>query len=79
MNFDTEGSKFEKKKTMFVFVGGGGGGGGALTPKLYAKLCHLRSNKEIQLSTYLHNVEHEVKLTFQNLKTLILSSLQSEF
>ena len=31
--------------------GGEGRGGGALTPKLDAKLCQLRSNTEIQLST----------------------------
>ena len=47
MNFDNEGSKFEKKNVCVC----GGRGGGALTPKLYAKLCHLRSNTEIQLST----------------------------
>ena len=35
MNFDKEGSKFEKK--IFVCVRRGGGRG-ALTPKLYAKL-----------------------------------------
>ena len=76
MNFDKEGSKFEKKKTcvsvyVCVCVCVWREEGGALTPKLYAKLCHLRS--------YLHNVEHVVKLTRRNLKTLILSSLLSKF
>ena len=50
VNFDKGESKFEK--TMFVCVCGGGGG--TLTPKLYAKLCQLRSSTEI------HNVEHVV-------------------
>ena len=38
VNFDKEGSKFEKKKCLCVCGGEGGGCGGALTPKLYAKL-----------------------------------------
>ena len=50
MNFDKEGFKFAKKKCLCVFVCVCGREG-ALTPKLYAKLCHLRSNTEIQLST----------------------------
>ena len=37
MNFDKEGSKFEKKMFMCVCVWRGGGRG-ALTPNLYAKL-----------------------------------------
>ena len=36
MNFDKEGSKFEKKNICVCVCGGEGGG--ALTPKLYAKL-----------------------------------------
>ena len=54
MNFDKEGSKFEKKNVcvcMWREGEGGRGGGGALTPKLYAKLCQFTSNTEIQLST----------------------------
>ena len=59
MNIDKEGSKFEKKNVcVCVWRGGreGAGGGGrgegsTLTPKLYAKLCQLRSNTEIQLYT----------------------------
>ena len=56
MKFDKGESKFEK---MFVCVWRGGG---TLTQKLYAKLCQLRSSKEI------HNVEHVVNSTFLNLK-----------
>ena len=37
MNFDKEGSKFEKKKCLCVCVWRGGGRG-ALKPNLYAKL-----------------------------------------
>ena len=48
MNFDKEGSKFEKKNVCVCVCGGEGG---VLTPKLYAKLCHLRSYTEIQLFT----------------------------
>ena len=53
MKFDKEGYKFEKKKVcVCVYVCMcGGRGGSALTPKLYEKLCHLRSNTEIQLSS----------------------------
>ena len=56
MNFNKE-AKSEKK----IFGKGGGGGGGALKPKQYARLC--------QMSKYnnLHNVEHVVQSTFQNM------------
>ena len=71
MNFDKGEAKFEKKMFVCVCVCGGEGRGGTLTPKLYAKLCQLRSSTEI------HNVEHVVNSTFLNLKTLIFSSLIS--
>ena len=71
MNFDKGESKFEKN--IFVCACVCGGEGGTLTPKLYAKLCQLRSSTEI------HNVEHVVNSTFLNLKTLILSRLLSVF
>ena len=70
MNFDKGEAKFEKKMFVCVCVWRGGEGG-TLTPKLYAKLCQLRSSTEI------HNVEHVVNSTFLNLKTLIFSSLLS--
>ena len=73
MNFDKEGSKFEKNVCVCLCVCVEGRGGAALTPKLYAKLC------QTQKYNYLHNVEHVVKLTFRNLKTLILSSVLNEF
>ena len=73
VKFDKGESKFEEKKCLCVCVCGGEGGGSTLTPKLYAKLCQLRSSTEI------HNVEHVVNSTFLNLKTLILSSLLSVF
>ena len=72
VKFDKGESKFETKNVC-VCVCGGEGGGSTLTPKLYAKLCQLRSSTEI------HNVEHVVNSTFLNLKTLILSSLLSVF
>ena len=71
VKFDKGESKFEEKKCLCVCVWRGGGS--TLTPKLYAKLCQLRSSTEI------HNVEHVVNSTFLNLKTLILSSLLSVF
>ena len=77
MNFDNEGSKSMKdlnsKKKMFVCVEGGGG---ALTPKLYAKLCHLRSNTEIQLSTQCRACS---KINISKSKNSNLSSLLCEF
>ena len=74
MNFDKGESKFEKKNVcVCVCVCVWRGEGGTLTPKLYAKLCQLRSSTEI------HNVEHVVNSTFLNLKTLILSSLLCVF
>ena len=75
MNFDKGVSKFEKKMFVCVCVKNvcvcvcimcvcvERGGGSTLTPKLYAKLCQLRSNTEI------HNVKHVVNSTFLNLKT----------
>ena len=51
MNFDKEESKFEKKNVCVCCVCVWRGGGSALTPKLYAKLCQLKLNTEIQLST----------------------------
>ena len=56
--------------------GGGGGGGGALTPKLYAKLCHLRSNTEIQLSKQCRACS---KINISKSKNSNLTSLLSEF
>ena len=65
MNFDKGVSKFKKKMfvCMCVCVCVERGGGSTLTPKLYAKLCQLRSNTEI------HNVKHVVNSIFLNLKT----------
>ena len=73
MNFNKEGSEFEKKMFVCVCVMEGRG---ALTPKLYAKLCHLRSNTEIQLSTLCRAYS---KINISKSKTLILSSLLNEF
>ena len=78
MNFDREESKFEKKICLCVCGGGGGGGGGrALTSKWYVKLCQLRSNTEIQLSTQCRACG-KINIS-KSQKTLILSSLVSEF
>ena len=77
MNFDKEESKFEKKKCLCVCVEGRGEGvGSALTPKLVPKLCQLRSNTEIQISTQCRACG---KIKISKSKTLILSSLLSGF
>ena len=69
MNFDKEGSKLKK---MFVCVCREGG---ATTPKLYVKLCNLRSNTEIQLSTQCRACS---KINISKSKKSNLSSLLSE-
>ena len=80
MNFDKEGSKFEKKNVCVCVCvcvcvwTERGGGAGALTPKLYAKLCHLRSNTEIQLSTQCRACS---KINISKSKNSNLSSLLS--
>ena len=80
MNFDKEGSKFEKNVCVCGGEGGGGGvgggKGGALTPKLYVKLCHLRSNTEIQLSSQCRACS---KINISKSKNSNLSSQLSEF
>ena len=83
MNFDKERSKFEKIKRLCVCVWREGVGAGGLTAKLYAKLCHLRSNTEIKLYAKLchlrSNTEIQLstqcracsKINISKLKTLI--------
>ena len=79
MNLDKEESKFEKKcLCVFVCVSVcGGEGGGRTDTKTVCKTVSLEV--KCRKNNYLHNVEHVVKLTFRNLKTLILSSLLNEF
>ena len=60
MNFNKEATSDKKKN----WGKGGGGGGGALKSKQYARLCQMRL---IQKYNNLHNVEHVVQSTFQNM------------
>ena len=76
MNFDKEGSKFENKNfflCMCVCVCVWREGG---LPKLYAKMCHLRSNTEIQLST---QCRASCKINISKSKNSNLKSQLSEF
>ena len=77
MKFDKE-SKSDLCIIIF-FLGGGGGGGGwgcVLKPKQYARL----SNELNIKSNHLHNEEHVVQSTFQNmLITFVAQTYNSNF
>ena len=66
MNFDKESISKKKKKCGWGGGGEGGGGGGGGNTETKT-VCKTVKRGKIQNSNHLHNVQHVVKSTLQNM------------